>query len=199
MRCGARPVAGSARSARCPEARPRRPERAGRGVRVGDPPPGAVDVVDLVPVGRRVLPISRLAVELRQRGILGEERRRVDANAGDAAVEPEAQHRPRARRRTSWWPQLRSGCCGVNRCRYHSPGRPSASAMRVQALPPKMDDQPFGGSSPSGPRPARNQKRSRRGCPDPRPGLPGTRRAGPTRGSGRCRRSCGCRRRAHRR
>ena len=59
---------------------------------------------------------------------------------------------------TSGCSQLRSGCSGANRCRYHSP-----SATRVQAEPPKIDCQPFGGSSPSAPLPGRNQKRRRAG------------------------------------
>ena len=37
--------------------------------------------------------------------------------------------------------------------------------MRVQAEPPKIDCQPFGGSSPVSPLPARNQKRARSGEP----------------------------------
>ena len=34
---------------------------------------------------------------------------------------------------TSGWLQLRSGCPGVKRCRYHCPRRPSASVIRVHA------------------------------------------------------------------
>ena len=40
--------------------------------------------------------------------------------------------------------------------------RPS---VRVHAGPPKIDCQPFGGSSPSAPVPGRNQKRARSGDP----------------------------------
>ncbi len=68
-------------------------------------------------------------------------------------------------RLTSWLPQLKSGCSGANRCRYHSPGWPSGSVIRVHADPPKIDCQSFGGSSPAGPRPGRNQNRSRAGEP----------------------------------
>ena len=63
--------------------------------------------------------------------------------------------------RTAGLAQLKSGCSGANRCRYHSPGVPSGSVIRVQAGPPKIDCQSFGGSSPPAPRPGRNQNRSR--------------------------------------
>ena len=45
----------------------------------------------------------------------------VDAEAVDAAVEPEAQHVVHRRRRPRGCAQLRSGCSGRNRCRYHWP------------------------------------------------------------------------------
>ncbi len=57
---------------------------------------------------------------------------------------------------TSGLSQLKSGCSGANRCRYHSP-----SAIRVHAGPPKIDVQSLGGSSPFSPRPGRKWKRSR--------------------------------------
>jgi hypothetical protein len=58
-------------------------------VGVGDLPPRAVDVVDRVAVLERV----RLALaHLPELGIRLEQRRRVDAEAGRAAVEPEAEH-----------------------------------------------------------------------------------------------------------
>ena len=69
--------------------------------------------------------------------------------------------------RTSGLAQLKSGCSGANRCRYHSPGVPSGSVTRVQAGPPKIDCQSFGGRSPPGPRPGRNQNRSRSAEPGP--------------------------------
>ena len=47
-------------------------------------------------------------------------------------------------------------------------GRAVRVLVRVHAEPPKIDCQPFGGSSPSGPRPGRNQKRSRSGEPGAR-------------------------------
>ena len=59
--------------------------------------------------------------------------------------------------RTAGFAQLKSGCSGANRCRYHSP----EGETRVQAGPPKIDCQSFGGRSPDGPRPGRNQNRSR--------------------------------------
>ena len=75
--------------------------------------------------------------------------------------------------------------------------RPS---MRVQAGPPKIDCQPFGGSSPSGsaagPEPEALRARAIRA---PTRAPPGTTGAGRRRGSGRCRRSCGCRARGPRR
>ena len=70
-------------------------------------------------------------------------------------------------RRTSGWFQFRSGCCGANRCRYHSPGVPSGFVVRVQVPPEKLDTQSVGGSSPSGPRPGWNQNRCRSGDPGP--------------------------------
>ena len=94
--------------------------------------------------------------------------------------------------RTSSFSQLRSGCSGAKRCRYHSAGVPSSSCVCVQALPPKMDDQSFGGSSPCGPRPGRNQKRARSGSRGQLRARPGTTDADRSSGSGRCRRSHGC-------
>ena len=67
--------------------------------------------------------------------------------------------------RTSALAQLKSGCSGANRCRYHWPGVPSGWVVRVHAGPPKIDAQSFGGRSPPGPRPSRNQNRSRSGDP----------------------------------
>ena len=67
--------------------------------------------------------------------------------------------------RTFGFDQLKSGCSGANRCRYHSPGPPSGPLVRLHAGPPKMDCQSFGGSAPLGPRPGRNQNRSRASAP----------------------------------
>ncbi|CAM5735161.1 hypothetical protein SALBM311S_10370 [Streptomyces alboniger] len=61
---------------------------------------------------------------------------------------------------TSGVRQFQSGCSGVNMCRYHWPGRPSASVTRLQAGPPNMACQLLGGSAPSGPRPSAKWKRS---------------------------------------
>ena len=61
--------------------------------------------------------------------------------------------------RTSGLSQLRSGCSGANRCRYHCP---SVARQRVQAGPPKTDSQSLGGSSPSSPRPAGSGSGARR-------------------------------------
>src|SRR5260221_2374767 len=66
---------------------------------------------------------------------------------------------------TAWLAQLKSGCSGANKCRYHSPGDPSGSETLVQAGPPKIDCQPFGGCSPDSPRPGRNQNLSRSADP----------------------------------
>ena len=68
-------------------------------------------------------------------------------------------------RRTSGWSQLRSGWSDANRCRYHSPGVPSGLVVRVHVGPEKGDGQAVGISSPSGPRPSRNQNRARSGEP----------------------------------
>ena len=59
--------------------------------------------------------------------------------------------------RTSGCSQSRSGWRESNRCRYHSPGVPSGSVVRVHAGPPKIDCQLFGGSVPSTPRPVAEQ------------------------------------------
>ena len=69
--------------------------------------------------------------------------------------------------RTTWLFQLKSGCSGANRCRYHSPGVPSGLVVLVHARPPKMDAQLFGGWSPFSPVPGRNQNSSRSGAPGP--------------------------------
>ena len=69
--------------------------------------------------------------------------------------------------RTSGWFQLRSGCSGVKRCRYHSPGVPSGFTVRVHVSPWKFEIQLVGISSPFGPLPGWNQKRSRSGLPGP--------------------------------
>ena len=68
---------------------------------------------------------------------------------------------------TSGCVQLRSGCSGVNRCRYHSPGVPSGSVVRVHVEPPKLDTQCVGMPDPSGPVPGWNQNRDRSGDPGP--------------------------------
>ena len=70
-------------------------------------------------------------------------------------------------RRTSGWFQFRSGCSGVNMCRYHSPGVPSGFVVRVQVEPWKLETQCVGISSPFSPLPGWNQKRSRSGLPGP--------------------------------
>ena len=66
-------------------------QHAGALVAVGDAPPGAVDVVQLVAVLGGVLARARVLGHLRQRRVLDEQSGRVDAHAGDAAVEPEPQ------------------------------------------------------------------------------------------------------------
>ncbi len=78
---------------------------------------------------------------------------------------PRSSQKRRIERNSSWTAgcsQLKSGCSGANRCRYHSP-----SSTRVQAGPPKMDSQSLGGSSPFSPWPGRKWKRSRSREPDP--------------------------------
>ncbi len=63
--------------------------------------------------------------------------------------------------RTSALAQLKSGCSGANRCRYHWPGCAAGSVTRVHAGPPNIDCQLFGGRPPPGPVPGRNQNLSR--------------------------------------
>ena len=63
-------------------------EHARAGVGVGDRAPRPVDVVQLVAVFGRVV---GLLADLGQIGVLDEQGGRVDAHAGDAAVEPEPQ------------------------------------------------------------------------------------------------------------
>ena len=111
-----------------------------------------------VPVGA----VHRLEFGLgRQRlgQVLGEGVRDVDTEAVHAAVGPEPQRGEEvlAHLRLS---QLRSGCSGANRCRYHCP-----SPHRVQAGPPNIEVQSAGGSSPFAPRPSRKMYRSRSGEP----------------------------------
>ncbi len=60
-------------------------------VRVGDGPPVAVDVVQLIPVGVGVLAGRRVLGHLRQLGVLDQQGRGVDPHSADAAIEPEAQ------------------------------------------------------------------------------------------------------------
>ena len=60
-------------------------------VAVGDRPPGAVDVVQLVAVDERVRHRLVAGLEVREGRVLVEQRRGVDAHACGAAVEPEAQ------------------------------------------------------------------------------------------------------------
>ena len=59
---------------------------------VCDCAPGAVDLMQLVPIHERVLTRRRIGRLLAERGILDEQRRRVDAHACDAAIEPKAQN-----------------------------------------------------------------------------------------------------------
>ena len=61
-------------------------------IAVGDRAPASVDVVQLVAIGERVLTGGGVRQLLRELGILLQQSRRVDAHAGDAAVEPEAQN-----------------------------------------------------------------------------------------------------------
>ena len=60
-------------------------------VAVRDRAPAAIDVVELVAVHERVVPVAVLELELGKHGVLHEERRRVDPDACDASVEPEAE------------------------------------------------------------------------------------------------------------
>ena len=83
---------------------------------------------------------------------------RVDADAVDAAVEPEAQDVVELLA-TSGCSQLKSGWSGVEQVQV-----PLPSGTWVQAGPPKMDCQSLGGPPST---PGRNQNRSRAGEPGP--------------------------------
>src|ERR1700704_2800412 len=65
--------------------------------------------------------------------------------------------------RTSGLAQLKSGCSGANRCRYHSPGVPSGAVVLVHAGPPKIDGQSVGGRAPPPRRPAGGGRAGRGG------------------------------------
>ena len=76
---------------------------------------------------------------------------------------PRSSQNRRTSSNSAWtcgFSQSRSGCRESNRWRYHCP-----SGTRVQAAPPKIDSQLFGGSSPVAPRPSRNRYRPRSGEP----------------------------------
>src|SRR6185437_6896089 len=91
-------------------ARVRQPDLADQdsatGVRVRDPPPLAIDLVDAVTVGVRVqrsgagsrrdrglgLLRRKFLLDVRQERVLDQDRGRVDPDAVHAAVEPESQH-----------------------------------------------------------------------------------------------------------
>jgi hypothetical protein len=152
-------------------------EDPGLVVRVRHGPPVAVDVVHLVPVPVRVLAgrpgrrvgeqLRRLpAAHVRQALLLDQRVRHVDAEAVHPEVEQKRSVFSKSAR-TSGWVQSRSGCSAANRCRYHSPGRPSGSVTRVHAVVPKTLRQSFGGSPPPGPRPGRNRYRRRSADPGP--------------------------------
>ena len=81
-------------------------------------------------------------------------------------------------RRTSGWSQLRSGCSAANRCRYHSPGVPSAFVVRVHAGPPKLEHPAVRRLVAVGPDRAEPEARPARGSRARRPVRPGTRGAG---------------------
>ena len=80
-----------------------------------------------------------VGVEVGQERVLDQDRGRVDPEAVHAAVEPEPQDAAGSSSRTAGFSQLKSGCSGANRCRYHWPGVPSGSVTRVQAGPPKCE------------------------------------------------------------
>jgi len=60
-------------------------------VAVGDAAPSPVDIVELVPVGVRVVAGCRRLRDLGEGWILDEERGRIDPDPAGAAVEPEAE------------------------------------------------------------------------------------------------------------
>ena len=110
-------AAGSGRSARCRAARPRR-SRTRPGYSSAICAPGPVDLVHAVAVGVRVRRVRRT---LGQRRVLGQQRRRSRCGRRRRRGRTRTAGRPRTPARTSGLAQLKSGCSGANRCRYHSP------------------------------------------------------------------------------
>ena len=109
----------------------------------------------------------RASGDLGQRGVLDQQRRRVDADAGDAAVEPEPQDVLVLGADVGVVP-VEVGLLGREQVQVPLAGLPSGFVVRVQAGPPKSDSQPFGGSLAVRRRvPGRNQNRSRSGEPGP--------------------------------
>ena len=107
--------------------------------------------------------------------------------------------RRRSPRAPPGWSQLRSGCSGANRCRYHSPGVPSARS------PGSRPARRTWRASRSAARRRRRRGRAGTGTgrapatPAPPRAPPGTRGAGRSCGSARCRAAPAARRRAPRR
>ena len=60
-------------------------------VRIGDGPPAAVDLVELVAISVGVLAGLGLGRDLRECGVLDQQSGRIDPDAGNAAVEPELE------------------------------------------------------------------------------------------------------------
>ena len=110
---------------------------------------------------------GRVVGDLRQRRVLDQQRRRVDPHPGRAAVEPEPQDVLVLARGRPGGPSSGRAARPRTGGGTSSPGVPSAFVVRVHVGPPKFDDPAGRRSSPSAPRPGRNQKRSRSGEPGP--------------------------------
>ena len=100
--------------------------------------------------------------------------RDVDAEAVDAAIQPEPQRLLEIVQDLGVVP-VEVRLLGVEQVQVPLAGLPSGSTTRVQAGPPKMLGQLFGGWMPPGPVPSRKRYRSRCGAAGPgRQRLPGT-------------------------
>ena len=123
--------------------------------------------MELVAVRVRVLARPGLAGDLRQGRVLDQQGGRIDADAGDAPVEPEPQDVLVLGANVGVVPvQVR--LLGGEQVQVPLAGR--AVRVRVSASrcgPEKFETQWVGISSPSRPGPGRNQKRARSGEPGP--------------------------------
>ena len=156
-----------------------------RPVRLGDPAPAPVDVLEVVAVEVRVPAGCRVGLHLGQRGVLGDQGGGVDPDAGHAPVEPEPQDLLVLPRDVGMAP-VEVGLAGGEQVQV--PLLPGAVRTRPRATRPVRRT-----PTPSRWARGRRQGRDRRGTrtarapaiPARRPARRGTTRAGPRRGWGR--------------